>query len=161
MVKKGRHIRAGLFLGWTIITLMLMVGFAWAEMLDDLETAFRAHKDGEYERAIIYYSKVLRDRKLGPKERSVVFLLRGEALMDKGDLDRAQADFTRAIKIKPNYAQAFFLKGLSFEKKGLLAEAYQNVRKAVSFEPDEKMYLDKLKILEAKLIAGGGNIPEK
>ena len=149
-----------MFFGWTIITLILIMSAARAEMLDDLETAFRAHKDGEYDRAIIHYSKVLRDRELGPKRLSVVYLLRGEALMDKGDLDRAQADFTRAIKIKPNYARAFFLKGLSFEKKGLLAEAYQNVRKAASFEPDEKIYQDKLRLLEAKLIAGGEKIPE-
>ena len=131
-----------------------------ADVLDDLEAAFRAHRKGEYDQAIELYTKLIRNRDLKARERAISYLLRGEARKDKGDLDEAAKDFDRALRINPNYAQAHYFKGLVLEKKGVLEEAYSEVRKAALINPDKEVYQKKLVILEAKIIAKGGVVPK-
>ncbi|MFH1134867.1 MAG: tetratricopeptide repeat protein [Pseudomonadota bacterium] len=130
-----------------------------ADMLDDLEAAFRAHRKGEYDQAIELYTKIIRNRELKARERAISYLLRGEAAKDKGDLDGAVKDFDRALRINPNYAQAHYFRGLALEKKGLLAEAFVEVRNASAIKPDDEAYRKKMTMLEAKITAKGGTIP--
>ncbi|MFH1090809.1 MAG: tetratricopeptide repeat protein [Pseudomonadota bacterium] len=140
--------------------LLLWPCAAQAEVLEDLETAFRAHREGKYDQAIELYSKIIKDRDLKPLDRAVTYLLRGEAHHDKGDYDRAIQDFNLALKIKSNYAQAYFLLGLAYEKKGQLIEAYRNVRKAKALRPDHERYDYRLKSLEAEMKRKGLSLPK-
>jgi tetratricopeptide (TPR) repeat protein len=131
-----------------------------SDIMNNLETGFRAHREGEYDKAIDHYTRVIRDKDLRARDRAVTFLLRGEVQMDKGDYDQAILDFARAIKIKANYAHAFYFKGLAYEKKEKHSEAYQNVRAAVALQPDNEKYLSKLEFLKAVLTDRGETVPE-
>ena len=46
------------------------------------------------------------------------------------------ADFNRAIKLNPNSARAYHLRGLTFEKRGEIAKAYQDFDRALEIDPD-------------------------
>jgi tetratricopeptide (TPR) repeat protein len=43
---------------------------------------------------------------------------RGNAYRDKGDNDRAIADYTHAIELKPTFAAAYYSRGLVYSKQG-------------------------------------------
>ena len=145
---------------FSILLIVFCSALIQAEMLDDLEAAFRAHRQGEYDQAIELYTKLIRNRDLKARERAITYLLRGEARKDKGDLDEAEKDFDRALRINPNYAQARYFRGLVLEKKGDLDEAYTEVRKAALIAPDKDVYQKKLQVLEAKILAKGGTVPK-
>ena len=131
------------------------------ELWENLEAAFRAAAEEDYDRALDLYTKVIRDRNLTARDRAVAFLLRGEVQMSKGDYDQAILDFARALKIKPNYSEALFLMGLSYEKKGKLEQAYRKVNEALSFRPDDEEMKARLEILKAKMAQQGLEIPEQ
>jgi tetratricopeptide (TPR) repeat protein len=130
------------------------------QIFNNLEWGFRAHREARYDEAIDYYTKVIRARTLAPRDRAVTFLLRGESYRENDEPERAILDFVRATKIKPNYAQAYYFKGLAYQERGKLAEAYQNIRAALSYQPDNEMYQHKLDLVAAKLEAAGKKIPE-
>ena len=143
-----------------MIACLLAVGAALAEPLDDLESGFRAHREGKYDQAVEFYSKIIHDRRTKAQDRATTLLLRGEAYKDKGDYDLAIKDFKLALRIKPNYAQACFLMGQAYEKKGDLVEAYRSLKQARSLRPEEKKYTYRLETLKALLAAKGLKPPE-
>jgi tetratricopeptide (TPR) repeat protein len=149
-----------------ICTLLLMLAIvfpsatAFGEAIDDLEAGFRAQRAGNYDLAISFYTKVIRDRDLTARDRAVSYLLRGEAQKDKGDYAAAVKDFSRAIKIKPNYSQAFYFRGLAWEKLDKIAEAYQDVRQALAYSPENDTYQRKLEVLKILLTERGETPPE-
>ena len=149
-------------LAWAVLlTLALVVPCAQADdqLFQDLEAGFRAQRAGNYDSAINFYTKVIRNRDLTARDRAVSYLLRGEAQKSKGDYVTAVKDFSRAIKIKPNYSQAFYFRALSWEKLDKLSEAYQDVRQALSYTPDNDTYRRKLDILKVLLTERGESPP--
>jgi len=54
----------------------------------------------------------------------------------KGDLDGAIADFTKAIEVRPDYAEAYNLRGLAKQAKGNLDGAVEDFTKAIEINPD-------------------------
>ncbi|MDY6850629.1 MAG: tetratricopeptide repeat protein [Thermodesulfobacteriota bacterium] len=132
---------------------LLLAAPVWADVQDDLEDAFMAHRRGEYEQAINLYTKVTKAPKLAQTQIAVAFLLRGEVFADKGDYAQAISDFTRSLKLRPNYAQAFYARGLAYEKKGRLAKAYKDVKKAQYLSPAKEVYKQKLVVLEDRIRA--------
>ncbi|MEW5725565.1 MAG: tetratricopeptide repeat protein [Thermodesulfobacteriota bacterium] len=137
-----------------LVLLFLLVvpgaGAAEEDVLDTVEAAFRAHREGEYDQAVELYTQVIQSTELKAKERAVAFLLRGEVYKDKGDYQRAIADFTRAIKIRADYAQAFYFRGLTYEKLGSYPEALADVGVAVKLNPDKELYRNRLEIIRSK-----------
>ena len=45
------------------------------------------------------------------------------AYYDKGDYDRAIADYDKAIQLKPDYAAAYYCRGLALKGQGKKTEA--------------------------------------
>src|SRR6266540_2322708 len=60
---------------------------------------------------------------------------RGIAKGDKGDIEGAIADCTRAIKLDPRYAPAYITRGLAKKNKGDLNEAITDYTRAVELDP--------------------------
>lgn len=142
-----------------ILALTLPAASAFGQLVEDLEAGFRAQRAGNYDLAISFYTSVIRNRDLTARDRAVSYLLRGEAQKDKGDYAEAIKDFSRAIKIKPNYSQAYFFRGLAWEKLDKIAEAYQDVRQALSYSPENNTYQRKLDILKVLLTERGESPP--
>ena len=50
-------------------------------------------------------------------------------------IDQAIADFTEAIRLDPNYANAYNNRGLAYDDKGDFARAIEDYTQAIRFEP--------------------------
>src|SRR5262245_15177418 len=74
--------------------------------------------------------------KLNPKD-AIAYHNRGEAFSHKGDVDRAIADYNKAIEFNPNYAPAYNSRGRAYTSKGDYVHAVADVTKAVEHAPQK------------------------
>ena len=65
------------------------------------------------------------------------YLISGLAKGDKHDWDGAIADYTQAINLNPEFADAYFNRGFSKVYKGDLDGAIADYTKAIEFKPDD------------------------
>jgi tetratricopeptide (TPR) repeat protein len=64
------------------------------------------------------------------------YLRRGEALCGAGEHDRAIADYTTAIQMKPDYAEAFNDRGFAYYLKGNGERAIADFTRAIELRPN-------------------------
>jgi tetratricopeptide (TPR) repeat protein len=122
-----------------------------AEILETVESGYLAHQSGNYDQAIEIYTAIIRRRGLTPKQRAVSYLLRGEAKRDKGELDEAVYDFTRALNQWQNYPQAIFFRGQALAILNRLPEALIDHTRAVELDPDRESYRTSLSLLRKRM----------
>jgi tetratricopeptide (TPR) repeat protein len=67
---------------------------------------------------------------------ATAFTNRGLAYKSKGQWDRAIADFSEAIRLKPDFATAFNSRGNSYYGKGHFDRAIEDYDKAIELSPD-------------------------
>jgi tetratricopeptide (TPR) repeat protein len=67
---------------------------------------------------------------------------RGTALMQTGKMDRAIADFTRAIELDPQLTWAYYNRGLAFVYTGNEGEAQKDFDECLRLRPELKAQLD-------------------
>jgi tetratricopeptide (TPR) repeat protein len=124
-------------------------------LVETVEKGYLAHRRGDYDQAISIYTSIIRRRGLSVKERAVSYLLRGEAKRDKGDLEEAVFDFTRALNQWPDYPQAIFFRGQVLVKLDRLNEAFADLTRAVELDPDRESYQTNLALLKKRMLADG------
>ena len=66
---------------------------------------------------------------------SVAYHSRGLAYYDKGDDDRAIAEYNEAIRLDPKFAQAYSSRGLAYDHKGDLGRAETDYNEAIRLDP--------------------------
>ena len=66
---------------------------------------------------------------------------------EKGDLDKALADFNKAIELDSAYAQAYNNRGAAYLAKGDNNKAIADFKKALELDPNNKDAKDNLKSL--------------
>jgi len=88
-------------------------------------------KSGRYEEAIVEFDKALAIR---PSVGA--YIARGATHAAKGDLDRAIADFSGAIMINPNYAEAYTSRGLAYAYRGDMNQGIADCNRASEIRPD-------------------------
>jgi len=88
-----------------------------------------ANKRGDLNEAIRCYSKAI---KLRP-DSSALFFVRGRAYRLNKQYDNAISDLTRAIALKPSYAEAYNHRGVAYVGKGLNQQAMADFKKACEF----------------------------
>ena len=66
---------------------------------------------------------------------ALVFFLRGNAWAERGNLDRAIADYDAAITINPSFAEAYINRGIACAKKGYLERAIADYEAALRINP--------------------------
>ena len=71
----------------------------------------------------------------GDAKDATAYHNRGMALLSKGDLDKAMADFDQAISLKPDYASAYDSRARIFVAKGDYTRAVADVTKAGELAP--------------------------
>jgi tetratricopeptide (TPR) repeat protein len=120
-----------------------------------VEQGYLAHRRGDYDQAIEIFTSIIRRRGLSIKERAVSYLLRGEAKRDKGDLEEAIHDFTRAINQWPNYPQAIFFRGQALARLNRLNEALADLARAVELDPNRESYKTSLELLKVRMEKAG------
>jgi tetratricopeptide (TPR) repeat protein len=77
-----------------------------------------------------------------------VYQMRGEMLQEKGDLDRAIADFNESIRIQPDNPDAYHARGLAWKAKGNVDAANKDLATAQSLGFDELAWAKYLGISE-------------
>ncbi len=65
-----------------------------------------------------------------------VFFSRGNAYLFKGEVDRAIADYDRAIELKPDLAEAYNNRGNAYWNKGEVDRAIADYDRAIELKPD-------------------------
>ena len=97
-----------------------------------IDLAVQHHKEGRLSQAETIYQQILQN---DPKQPIALQLL-GVIAHQKGDNDIAVDRITKAIAIKPDYAEAHSNLGISLQHLGKLEEAVGSYRKALSLKPD-------------------------
>jgi tetratricopeptide (TPR) repeat protein len=94
-----------------------------------------------YDEAITHYTEAL---ELASKEehRVLVYNNRAWAWEGREDYDQAIADFTRALDIDSNYAQAYYGRGYCWLEKGESERAILDAKDAVTLDPNNTLYDD-------------------
>lgn len=102
------------------------------EFFDRAATFF---KNGDYDKAIAYYTEAIR---LNPKDAKA-YNNRGLAYDNKGDPDSAIADYIEAIRLNPKNAKVYYNRGLTYSKKGDRGKAKLDFDQAqrLGFKPQE------------------------
>jgi tetratricopeptide (TPR) repeat protein len=107
-------------LSLAVVTLGVLSASAWA---DDKRDCLN-HEDAGIR--IKACSEIIRS---DPSD-AIAYHTRGKAHQLKGDLDRAIADYDKAIQLKPNYASAYETRGLVYATKGDYIHALADVTRA-------------------------------
>jgi len=119
------------------------------EIIGYIEEAFEAHINDDFRTAITYYTKAIKAGTLPKENLAVVYLLRGEAYSDSGDCRNAVPDFTEAIRLRADYAHAFYFRSICYQEMNDYKKAWQDIEKAVFFDPNKSLYRDARALLEA------------
>ncbi len=96
----------------------------------DAEKSYRhatsAYGSADYAKVVTITSKIIEKTPSFAK----AYALRGKAYKDMGEVDKAYADLSQAIKIDPSLGEAYFIRGQVSEINGALDEAKKDYVKA-------------------------------
>ncbi|MFH1057648.1 MAG: tetratricopeptide repeat protein [Pseudomonadota bacterium] len=127
-----------------------------AAPVNEIMAGNRAAEKGDLDRAIKHFTAAIESGKLSKENQAIAYNNRGSALDDKRQVDKAIADYSKAIAINPRYDAAYYNRSYAYERKGKLAEALQDMERAVQLEPDDGDFQQRLTYLKSKL-AGTAN----
>ena len=80
-------------------------------------------------------SSIIQSGRESPLNLAVAYYSRGLAYYDKGDDDRAIAEFNEAIRLDPKFAYAYSSRGLAYDHKGNLDRADPDYNEAIRLDP--------------------------
>lgn len=87
---------------------------------------------GDYGLAIRRFTQAIDSGELSQENLSIAYYNRGNAWSNKGKYNRAIADYTKAIEIDPEYADAYHKRALAWKKKGNYKKAVADYKKAAN-----------------------------
>jgi len=116
---------------FSIVTLFVMAGSAIATSQRQLDDCAGSDPD----RSIAVYTRIPQGRGEPAKNDAIACNNRGLAYRDKGELDRAVADFNEAIRLDPEFALAYNNRGLAYRDKGELDRAIADHTEAIRLDP--------------------------
>ena len=77
-------------------------------------------------------------------DQSLLFNLRGACYDATGEFEQSIENFSKAIEINPNYAEAFYNLGVAQKKAGKLDDAIYSYQKAIAIDPNNANALNNL-----------------
>ena len=96
-----------------VLVLALSAIGARADRYDD------CNQEQDLDRAIRGCTQIIERRQQESQEnRALAYSNRGNAYGKKGDVDRAIADYTKAIELAPTRALAYYNRGVTYGRKG-------------------------------------------
>ena len=100
------------------MTVMVMLGPAPAQFSQ--KRAWCVNQGGTFsvDQQMNGCSSIIQSGRESPRNLAIAYYSRGLAYYDKGDDDRAIADFNEAIRLDPKFAYAYSSRGLAYDHKG-------------------------------------------
>lgn len=115
-------------------------------LLDDPEVARKfkeegntAFKNGEFEAAVNFYTKAIKNTKSDTLEKSVYYKNRAAAYLKLEKYEEVITDATSALDISPNDPKALFRRCQALETLGRFEEAYRDARGVLTHDPTNKV----------------------
>jgi tetratricopeptide (TPR) repeat protein len=108
-----------------------LIGLASPAIAEDLQ---KCH-DESGDSAIAACTRAIGAGKLSKRNQAVAYTSRGVEWRAKGQLDRAIADHTQAIKRDPNLSEAFYNRGNAYGDKGENDRAIADYDQAIRLNP--------------------------
>ncbi len=125
-----------------VFALMLLATVAWADRYRD------CNQFADPDRRIRGCTLVIeRGKRESRENRSFAYTNRGNAYDDKGEVDRAIADYDEAIALDPNEAFTYYNRGNAYDDKGDKEQAFADYRKAFEIDPSLQVVKAALKRL--------------
>ena len=106
-----------------------------------------AARGGQAEDAIRYYTEAVDT--VGWLERHLALAKRGDVYAKLGNYDMAIADYSAAIRLKPDYADAFISRAFAFQAKDQEDKAIADYRQARLLAPNNKWIAEQLEKMGA------------
>jgi tetratricopeptide (TPR) repeat protein len=117
------------------IGLMIVLPTARADVYEDCV------QEQDRDRAILGCTEIItKGHEIEQDDLALAYYNRGLAYNQKGDPDRAIADFNKVIELNPNFAPAYGARGSAYETKGDPDRAIADYRKAteLGFAPSKE-----------------------
>jgi len=112
------------------LVMLLWATGAWADPYED------CFQSADLERKIRGCTQVIeRGKRESRENRATAYTNRGLAYYDKGEVERAIADFDKAIALNPKDAIAYTNRGLAYSEKGDYDSAIADYDKAIVLDP--------------------------
>jgi tetratricopeptide (TPR) repeat protein len=125
-----------------MLVLTLFATGAWADRYSDCS------QSAELDRRIRGCTQVIERGKQESREnRSFAYANRGNAYDDKGAIDRAIADYTKAIALDPKYGLAYTIRALAYESSGEVDRAIADFSKVLEIDSSDQNAKNNLKRL--------------
>jgi tetratricopeptide (TPR) repeat protein/tRNA A-37 threonylcarbamoyl transferase component Bud32 len=103
-----------------------------ADLWANHDLALELTTNGQPAEAVRYYTAALALRPDNPG----IYLNRGKALKDAGEVDAAIADFRQSVVLAPQYATAHYNLGVALQEKGQRDKAIAAYREAIRLKPN-------------------------
>ncbi|MEW5725531.1 MAG: tetratricopeptide repeat protein [Thermodesulfobacteriota bacterium] len=94
-----------------------------------------AREQHQFEKAIELYTKAVQAGDLTRENLAVTYLNRGLTCLEIGLLEKALADFTQALEVRPDYQKAFLNRGSVLEQLGRYDQAAADFTRALDLDP--------------------------
>jgi tetratricopeptide (TPR) repeat protein len=92
----------------------------------------------DWDGAIVRFKSALEQVKepVAALSKDIVFFQLANSHYSKGDYKNAIADYNQAIKLKPDYAEAYYNRGLTYNYQGNYTAAIADYNQAIKLKPD-------------------------
>jgi len=107
-----------------------------------------AAERGQIEEAIAHYTRAIESTEW--RERHMAYLSRGKALAGQGNYRQAVNDYSTAIDLRPDYADAWINRGLAFAELAQREQALADLRQGQRLAPDSNAAAQALRIIESR-----------
>ena len=137
----------GSFVVITLLTAAAWVGFGGLAGMNARADFLGCTQEKDFEHAIRACTSIIdQGKRARRQDRAIAYFMRGRALYviqrdsrSKGELDRAIADFSSAIELKPNYVEAYARRGRAHASMGQYDRAIADYNKAIELKPKSSM----------------------
>ena len=110
---------------------------ASADARADFMAARAAKNAGKLDEAIRLYTKVIQAGNVTTSNLALTYFSRAVVYGRKREDDLAIADYTTAIELKPEYADAYTNRGIGYRRKGQYDKAIADYNRALQIKPND------------------------
>lgn len=118
------------------IACLAFAAAATADPLEKFHAGLEAAKAGDHAAAVSLFTEALASGQVPQEDQAVVHLARGISYSQMEKFNDALTDFNAALRIRPNYGEAYLNRGAIFLTTGRFQNAVEDFDKGLGLLPD-------------------------